>query len=65
MERNILVLVELISYSRMIGILKEQWKIYVNIKDEIIKIAADKLSEKLSRTKAVKEAINKSIEEFL
>ena len=31
MERNILVLVELISYSRMIGILKEQWKIYVNI----------------------------------
>ena len=30
-------------------------------KDEIIKIAADKLSEKLSRTKA----INKSIEEFL
>ena len=33
--------------------------------DEIIKIAADKLSEKLSRTKAVKEAINKSIEEFL
>lgn len=34
-------------------------------KDEIIKIAADKLSEKLSRTKAVKEAINKSIEEFL
>lgn len=34
-------------------------------KDEIIKISADKLSEKLSRTKAVKEAINKSIEEFL
>ena len=30
MERNILVLVELINYSRMIGILKEQWKIYVN-----------------------------------
>lgn len=28
-------------------------------------IAADKLSEKLSRTKAVKEAINKSIEELL
>lgn len=34
-------------------------------KDEIIKIAADKLSEKLSRTKAVREAVNKSIEEFL
>ena len=34
-------------------------------KDEIIKIAADKLSEKLSRTKAVKEVINKSIEELL
>ena len=34
-------------------------------KDEIIKISADKLSEKLSRTKAVKEVINKSIEEFL
>lgn len=30
-------------------------------KDEIIKIAADKLS----RTKAVREAVNKSIEEFL
>lgn len=30
-SRNILVLVELISYSRMIGILKEQWKICVNI----------------------------------
>lgn len=30
MERNILVLVELINYSRMIGILKEQWKICVN-----------------------------------
>ena len=31
MDQNILVLVELISYSRMIGILKEQWKICVNI----------------------------------
>ena len=30
MDQNILVLVELISYLRMIGILKEQWKIYVN-----------------------------------
>ena len=34
-------------------------------KDKIIEIASDKLAEKLARTKAVKEAVSKSIEELL
>ena len=34
-------------------------------KDKIIEIASDKLAEKLAKTKAVKEAISKSIEELL
>lgn len=34
-------------------------------KDKIIEVASDKLVEKLAKTKAVREAVSKSIEELL
>ena len=63
MDRNILVLVELISYSRMIGILKEQWK--NDLIDNTIKLVYNSKLDKETKIFSYVSKLSISFENYI